>query len=69
MVSLHCTMAKVNRLTHACVPYSLVAALLLPHTKPGMEGGKATEQSTQRGHAGEEAGQWRDENPWVIILD
>lgn len=44
IVSPHCTMAKVNRLTYNCVPYFVVAALLLPHTKTGIEGGKAAEQ-------------------------
>lgn len=63
-------MAEVNRLTHDCVPYFVVAALLLPHTKAGIEGGRAAEEERARwGRSGEAAGQWRDENPRVIVQD
>lgn len=53
MVSPHCTMAEVNRLTHNCVPYFVVAALLLPHTKTGIEGGRAAEERARWGRSGE----------------
>lgn len=69
MVSPHCTMAEVNRLTHNCVPYFVVAALLLPHTKTGIEGGRAAEERARWGRSGEAEGQWRDENPRVIVQD
>lgn len=62
------TMAGVNRLTCACVPHSLLAALLLPCTSPGVERRKATEQSKHRGSAGMEVGKQRAWNPWVINL-
>lgn len=49
MVSLQCTMARVNRLTHACVPYCKLTALLLHCALPGMERRKATDRAYRRG--------------------
>lgn len=67
MVSPQCTMARVNRLTHNCVPDSAAAAPLLAHTKTGIEGGNAAEEGGRRGRSGGAAGQRRDENPRVIV--